>query len=171
MLLYTRVTDINMEIGERITDVIAQTYPELYRAIGKPVIRSVEIADHGNAGVVCIDYEAPLDFCHSYNPSSPVDNKNAPTVQGGLLGGILDNAMTMALQSVTAGRFVSTLEMSTKFLRPTRPGKIYAKAKVLLVTGRVAFVEASIFSDEAQTRMTAFATSTSKMRKPLAANL
>ena len=85
-----------------------------------------------------------------------MDNKNAPTVQGGLLGGILDNAMTMALQSVTAGRFVSTLEMSTKFLRPTRPGKIYAKAKVLLVTGRVAFVEASIFSDEAQTRMTAF---------------
>ena len=87
------------------------------------------------------------------------------------MGGILDNAMTLALQLVTAGRFVSTLEMTTKFLRPTRPGKVYAKARVLLVTGRVAFVEASLFSDEAQTRMTAFATSTSKMRKPLAANL
>ena len=103
-----------MEIGERITDVIAQTYPELYRAIGKPVIRSVEIADHGNAGVVCIDYEAPLDFCHSYNPSSPVDNKNAPTVQGGLLGGILDNAMTMAVTMAMAMAMVVAMAIVAK---------------------------------------------------------
>ena len=165
---YRRDGDENVdavELGRQISQVVKEVYPKLYWAVGAPVFRSVEIGK--NAGVVLLEYEAPLDFCHSYDPDAPIDNKdNAPTMQGGLLGGILDNAMSLALQVVTGGRFVSTLEMNTKFIRPTRPGKVYAEARVLWVTGRVAFATASLFRDEHRREMTAFATSTSKMRKP-----
>lgn len=159
--------DSSVSAGNAFLEFVKSVFPALYRAVGAPSVLAVEVETPGVSGTLRLVYDLPVDFCHSYDPSSPINSSNnAPTAQGGLLGGILDNAMTLAVQEVSGGRFITTLNMSTNFVRPTRPGPVFAEAKVLRASGTVAYATVSVFSDRTFRNLTAFATSTSKLAKP-----
>lgn len=67
-------------------------------------------------------------------------------VQGGILGAMMDDAMGPCLVLHLKGRaFPSSIDLSTHFLRPVRPGPITVKARVRQAGRSVAFLEAELF--------------------------
>ena len=152
-------------MSESKQPAVKEKYPELWKAVGAP--EYVETDSDVSASINLLScHNLPLGFCHSFNPARPVSDANQPTVQGGLLCGALDNAMTVGVMIASGGRFVSTLEMRTQFLRPCRAGRCYVTVDVTRVTGRTAFANAKLFADEARTVLVATASSTNKLRPP-----
>ena len=111
-------------------------------------------------------YTIPIEFCHSYDPTEPIEGDNLGVCQGGLLGGLLDNCMSLAIGMVTGGRFRTTVQMSTRFLKPTRSGKVYAQAVVENTTGRTAYARVFLFSDLEFSDLTATADCVGALRVP-----
>lgn len=74
-----------------------------------------------SAGTLCATYQAPADF---RNP--------AGTVQGGMLGAMLDD-LTASLVDATlaAGQGVATLNLNVSFLRPAQVGTLQGEARLL----------------------------------------
>lgn len=142
-------------------DKLKSANPGLFRLVGNPRVLATS-PDIGKVNLLAC-YDVPLDFCHSYDPE---DLKSAPEIavaQGGLLNSLFDNAMTMAVQVVSGGRFQTTLDMSCQLLRPTRPGLCWAKATVSICSGSIAFASVHLYADEGCTKPTCFAKSTSKL--------
>ena len=147
-------------------DFFPHMYGDLYKYVGSPeiIFANPNVSARVNFKA---KYTIPLDFSHSYDASSPIDENNLPTVQGGLLQGLLDNALTMGINGCSGFRHVATITMSCDFLAPTRPGEVYVEVDVTRVTATVAFANARLFSDEAcKSQPTAFATCVNKLRKP-----
>ena len=140
-------------------------YPGLFKAIGTPTYLSWD-ADVNAPVNFRAKYVLPLDFCHSYDPNVEIGDGNEAVFQGGLLNGILDNAMTMGVQVVTQGRFLTTLSMTCQFIAPSRPGHAYAEVDVTKVGATIAFASVKLYSDEECTHLTAVATSVNKLRRP-----
>jgi hypothetical protein len=122
--------EVNDGADDVFTVGLEQMYPLLFKNVGCPAILLAN-TERDSLFNARIKYEIPLSFCHSYNPTaSDVEISASAVCQGGLLGGILDNAMTLAVIIVSNGRFQTTLNMATNFLRPARPGAVFAVAKV-----------------------------------------
>ena len=90
----------------------------------------------GSLNPPCCTYEFCIteDYCHS-----------GDIVQGGFVTAMLDAAMSHAAYAIEqniAG--VSTLEISTHYLSPTRAGKIIATGIVKSGTYKIAFLEGEI---------------------------
>jgi hypothetical protein len=120
---------------------------------------------------VRVRYTVPLSWCHSFDPAKPIGknegDSNLPVAQGGLVGGLLDNAMSLAMRFGSGGRFVTTLSMTTEFLAPVRPGHAYAEARCTMVGGTVGFAVVTLFREEAMKNPICHGTSTNKLAKPV----
>jgi acyl-coenzyme A thioesterase PaaI-like protein len=159
------------DIAQRMVSFLADRRPALFRLVGSPSIVRVSPASETTGVVAVLRYNIPLDLCHSYDASLAIGTKegdaNLPVVQGGLLNGVLDNAMTIGMQVASGGRFVTTLDMQSLFVRPTRPGVVWVEISVPQpVANTVGFATARLCSDSPCRRVTALATSTNKLSKP-----
>jgi len=83
----------------------------------------------------------------------------AGSVQGGFLAVMLDEAMGPAALSVLGpGFMVPTLELKVNFIRPGRPGRMVADARVVHRGNSVVFLEASLSDGDGALIATASAT-------------
>jgi acyl-CoA thioesterase len=77
-------------------------------------------------------------------------------IHGGLLATLADIAMGLSVRtSVEPGRRHVTIEMSIRFLRPGKPGKIKAQGHALRVGRQVAFAEAQVTGENGRVLATA----------------
>jgi len=119
---------------------------------------------HGLGGrVVAVDkglctctfeFDVSRDYCHSVD-----------VVQGGFVTAMLDAAMSHAVFAVEGNDSgllnVSSLEIKTSFLEPTRAGRLHAIGQVLKKTHRTAFLEGRLY--DATELLTATASSVAKL--------
>jgi uncharacterized protein (TIGR00369 family) len=80
-------------------------------------------------------------------------------VQGGFLTAMLDDTMGPALvATLEADQLAVTLELKVSFLRPTRPGRLIGRGRVVHRGGTIAFLEGLLADAEGATVATATAT-------------
>ena len=83
------------------------------------------------AGRITIAFEARPDFCNLLG-----------TVQGGMLAAMLDMVMSFAvLCTVGPGHVVPTIDMTTHFLSPAKPGRIVGEGAVVKKGRSISFME------------------------------
>ena len=114
--------------------------------------------------IVAVDTEArscafaftvSTDFCHSVD-----------VVQGGFITAMLDAAMShAAFASIDAITGVSSLEIKTSYLEPTRAGRLRAVGQIVKSSSKTAFLEGRLYNDDGL--LTATTSSVAKLvRKP-----
>jgi uncharacterized protein (TIGR00369 family) len=82
------------------------------------------------------EFVISADFCHSVD-----------VVQGGFVTAMLDAAMSHAvLTSIKGVISVSSLEIKTSYLEPTRAGSLRAEGTVLKSGHRTAFLEGRLYN-------------------------
>ena len=97
------------------------------------------------------EFNISTDFCHSVD-----------IVQGGFTTAMLDAAMSHAIFSCEENvANVSSLEIKTSYLAPTRAGRLRAVGKILKSSYKTAFLEAQMFNAEGE--LTATASSVAKI--------
>jgi len=81
------------------------------------------------------------------------------TVQGGLLGAMLDDTMGPAAAAALGGEaFAQTLELKTSFLRAAKPGKLDGDGRVVHRGRDIMFLEGTLSDPDGQVIATASAT-------------
>ena len=71
-------------------------------------------------------------------------------VLGGFLAAMLyDTAGPAVLSTLGDGEFIETLDLSTYFLRPARPGRLIGRGRILKRTDEIVVVEASLADQDA----------------------
>jgi uncharacterized protein (TIGR00369 family) len=100
------------------------------------------------SGRIRIQFEATQEF------TNPIGN-----VQGGFLAAMLDDTLGPALATTfAADEFAPTLELKVNFLRPAKPGAIFATGWVVHRGGTVAFLQGELRDPQGQLLATATAT-------------
>lgn len=100
------------------------------------------------AGTIRVEFDGKASFL---NP--------AGTIQGGLLGAMLDDTMGPAAMAYLGGRqMAQTLELKTSFLRPGKVGPIVGEGRVVHRGRDVLFLEGTLKDGEGNTIATATAT-------------
>ncbi|MFT6756452.1 MAG: hypothetical protein ACJA0M_000327 [Chitinophagales bacterium] len=102
-----------------------------------------------------MEFDVSTDFCHSVN-----------VVQGGFVTAMLDAVMSHAIFGLDDSIVnVSSLEIKTSFLEPTRAGKIIATGKIIKAGYKIGFMEGQLYNVDGE--LTATASSVGKLiRKP-----
>jgi uncharacterized protein (TIGR00369 family) len=103
-------------------------------------------------GQTCsMEFNISTDFCHSVD-----------VVQGGFVTAMLDAVMSHAIFGLDDGIInVSSLEIKTSFLEPTRAGKIIAIGKIIKAGYKIGFMEGQLYN--ANNELTATASSVGKL--------
>jgi uncharacterized protein (TIGR00369 family) len=84
------------------------------------------------------EFNVSTDYCHSID-----------VVQGGFVTTMLDSAMSHAVFVSTEGiASVSSLEIKTSYLEPTRAGRLRAVGLVLKSSYKMAFLEGRLYNEE-----------------------
>ena len=84
-----------------------------------------------------MDFDISRDFCHSVD-----------IVQGGFVTAMLDAAMTHAIFAADIDVVnVSSLEIKTNYLEPTRAGRLRAVGTVVKSGYKIAFMEGQLFDE------------------------
>lgn len=84
------------------------------------------------------EFNVSTQFCHSVD-----------VVQGGFVTAMLDAAMSHAVfASVEGVTGLSSLEIKTSYLEPTRAGRLRAVGQVLKSGYKTAFLEGRLYNDE-----------------------
>lgn len=97
------------------------------------------------------EFNITTQFCHSVD-----------VVQGGFITAMLDAAMSHAVFVSTAEvAGVSSLEIKTSYLEPTRAGQLKAVGQVLKMSHKTAFMEGRLYN--ADGLLTATASSVAKL--------
>lgn len=98
-----------------------------------------------------MEFNVSTDFCHSID-----------VVQGGFVTAMLDAVMSHAIFGLDDGIInVSSLEIKTSFLEPTRAGKIIATGKIIKAGYKIGFMEGQLYN--ANNELTATASSVGKL--------
>jgi uncharacterized protein (TIGR00369 family) len=106
------------------------TAPHVWVTLG---YRGIEQRD----GEAVIEWDAPVEYC--FHGSS------GPIVHGGLVTTLLDTAMGGACHSLLdGGETFLTADLHAEFLRPTRPGTLRAKGRVVHRAKRMVFCAAEL---------------------------
>ena len=95
-----------------------------------------------NAGERSCTFEFNIshDYCHSVD-----------VVQGGFVTAMLDAAMTHAAFAIDPGVVnVSSLEIKTNYLEPTRAGRLRAVGFILKSGYKLAFMEGRLYDEQGQ---------------------
>jgi uncharacterized protein (TIGR00369 family) len=87
-------------------------------------------------GESLIEWDAPVEYCFR--------GASGPIVHGGLVTTLLDTAMGGACHSLLDGETFLTADLHAEFLRPTRPGRLRAKGRVVHRTKRMVFCAAEL---------------------------
>lgn len=115
-----------------------------------------QLVDFDTDKTACtFEFNISKDFCHSID-----------VVQGGFVTAMLDAAMSHAVFIGDQEIFnVSSLEIKTSYLAPTRAGKLRVEGWVIKQSYKTAFLEGRIYN--ADNELTATASSVAKLlRKP-----
>ena len=108
--------------------------PHVWATLG---YRGIEQGD----GEAVIEWDAPVEYCF--------DGTSGPIVHGGLVTTLLDTAMGGACHSVLDGsETFLTADLHAEFLRPTRPGTLRARGRVVHRTRRMVFCAAELHDAE-----------------------
>jgi uncharacterized protein (TIGR00369 family) len=84
------------------------------------------------------EFMVSTDFCHSVD-----------VVQGGFVTAMLDAAMSHAVFAAVEGiNGVSSLEIKTSYLEPTRAGRLRAEGTVIKSGYKLAFLEGRLYNDD-----------------------
>jgi uncharacterized protein (TIGR00369 family) len=114
--------------------------------------RTVLEAGDGRARVA---YEAREDFLNRRG-----------VIQGGFLAAMLDSAMGIAAATTMAdGIAPVTIEMKVSFLRPAKTGRLVADARVVQTGQSLAFLEATLSTENGEAVATASATASLRRSK------
>ena len=98
-----------------------------------------------------MEFNVSTDFCHSVD-----------VVQGGFVTAMLDAVMSHAIFGLDDGIVnVSSLEIKTSFLAPTRAGKVIAIGKIIKAGYKIGFMEGQLYN--ANNELTATASSVGKL--------
>ncbi|MDZ7783669.1 MAG: PaaI family thioesterase [Halioglobus sp.] len=113
------------------------------------------VAIDRRAATCTFEFNISTDFCHSVD-----------VVQGGFVTAMLDAAMSHAVFASTAEPLVnvSSLEIKTTFIEPTRAGPLRAVGRVLKSTYKTAFLEGGLY--DAEGLLTATSSSVAKLVRP-----
>jgi uncharacterized protein (TIGR00369 family) len=96
-------------------------------------------------GWIRIGFDGKAEFC---NP--------AGFIQGGILSAMLDDTMGPAVFVMTDGKlYTATITMTVNFLAPAKVGPIIGEAKVTQLGKTIAFVEASLMTQDGSLLATA----------------
>ncbi len=69
-------------------------------------------------------------------------------VQGGLIGGFMDEVMGAAVLAASQGRLLPlNLDMNMSYIKPVPVGKLIGKGRVLKMGRNVAFIEGELYDD------------------------
>jgi uncharacterized protein (TIGR00369 family) len=69
----------------------------------------------------------------------------AGSIQGGMLGAMLDSAVGMAvLVTLSQGESAATVEMKVSYFKPAKPGDLFAKSRVTHRGATIAHTEADL---------------------------
>jgi uncharacterized protein (TIGR00369 family) len=105
------------------------------------------------AGRITIAFEAKPEFCNLLG-----------TVQGGMLAAMLDLVMSFSvLCTVGPGHVVPTVNMTTQFLSPARPGRIIGEGAVVKKGRSISFMEGRL--RDRDVRLLTTATSSGQLMK------
>lgn len=95
------------------------------------------LAGDADAGWLELEFEVPEVYAHGLG------------VQGGILAGLIDNAMAQAVILATGfTRRPPMLEMKTSYLRGGPPGRFVARGDVLLLGRSITFLEGTLRDPE-----------------------
>ena len=98
-----------------------------------------------------LSFDISRDFCHSMD-----------VVQGGFVTAMLDAAMSHSMFGLDDGIVnVTSLEIKTMFLEPTRAGLVHAQGKVVRAGYKIAFLEGELRNEAGE--ITATATTVGKL--------
>ncbi len=102
-------------------------------------------------GRITIAFEAKPEFCNLLG-----------TVQGGMLAAMLDLVMSFAVLCTMGGPgyVVPTIDMTTHFLSPARPGKIVGEGSVVKKGRTITFMEGRLLDAQGKLLTTATASGT-----------
>ena len=93
----------------------------------------------------------------AFHPNESMLNPRG-MVQGGIVAAMLDDTMGPALLSLTGGKVLpASIDLNVSFIRPVKPGRVLARARVVHRGRSVVFLEAELF--DADGKMLARATS------------
>ena len=111
-----------------------------------------QLVDFDTDKTACtFEFNISKDFCHSID-----------IVQGGFVTAMLDAAMSHAVFICTQEILnVSSLEIKTSYLAPTRAGKLRVKGWVIKQSYKTAFMEGHIYNQDNE--LTATASSVAKL--------
>ncbi|MAT92072.1 MAG: thioesterase [Halioglobus sp.] len=101
------------------------------------------------------EFDVSHDFCHSVD-----------VIQGGFITAMLDAAMSHAVFAHIEGPIanVSSLEIKTSYLEPSRAGRLRAVGRVLKASYKTAFLEGQLY--DADGLLTATSSSVAKLVRP-----
>lgn len=98
----------------------------------------------GTPGEVIVSFEAGEDSAQGNG-----------VVSGGTLAAMLDGAMAVAvLSALKPGQTCSTISLNVNMLRPGKLGRLYVRAEVEKLGGRVAFAHAQLLNEDRATLAT-----------------
>ncbi len=70
-------------------------------------------------------------------------------VQGGLIGGFMDEVMGSAVMAASGGKLLTlNLDMNMSYIKPVPVGKLIGKGRVLKLGRSVAFIEGELFDED-----------------------
>jgi len=89
-------------------------------------------------GIATIEFIAPESF-----------KSLRGVVQGGLIGGFMDEIMGNAVLGESEGKLLPlNLDMNMSYIKPVPMGRLIGKGKVVKIGRNVAFIEAELFDPE-----------------------
>ncbi len=114
-------------------DALNSHTPKFIKMLGGTIL-----AVDAEAQTCTFEFNISTDFCHSVD-----------IVQGGFITAMLDAAMSHALFANNPGELanVSSLEIKTSYLAPTRAGRLTVVGKILKATYKTAFLEGSLYNE------------------------
>jgi len=133
---------------QQLVDQLNAQTPKLIKILGG------RIAGANPAEKTCtMDFDISRDFCHSID-----------IVQGGFVTAMLDAAMTHAAFAADKDIVnVSSLEIKTNFLEPTRAGHSRAVGEITKSGYKLAFIEGRLYDQNGL--LTATATTVAKLMR------
>ena len=117
---------------QQLVDQLNAQTPKLIKILGGRIVGANPVEK-----TCTMDFDISRDFCHSID-----------IVQGGFVTAMLDAAMTHAAFAADKDIVnVSSLEIKTNFLEPTRAGYLRAVGEVIKSGYKLAFMEGRLYDE------------------------
>ena len=110
-------------------------------------------------GLEFIDFDAETSTIDlAFTPTEDFTNPTGNVLGAFLAAMLYDTVGPALLATLRPDQFQTTLELKASFLRPVRPGRIFARGRVVRREGDLAFLEAVLTNSGGEVTSTATAT-------------